>query len=241
VGAKTRALLEYQEIELQIVDIKRQLARKQRQVDAQTKKLDTVKLANSGENNELRKAQMQIDEVDLELKARSGHVAKLREHLNTVKTNKEYAAVLSQLNNENADLRKLETRGLELMQVLEDRKKAMGTRLESEKVEVDRLAVLQADFDQTKALFAERLAELESQRAQAASAIEKSILDAFHRLSERYEGEAMAECTRVNPRRDDFSCSGCNMSLTADMANALRTRDEALICKNCGRLLYFKE
>lgn len=241
MGAKTRALLEYQEIELQIVDIKRQLARKQRQVDAQAKKLDTVKQANSGENGELRRAQMQIDELDVELKARSGHVAKLREHLNSVKTNKEYAAVLSQLNNENADLRKIEARGLELMQALEERKKAMGSRLENEKLEVDRLAALQAEFDQTKALFAERLAELETQRAQAASAIEKKILETFHRLSDRYEGEAMAECTRVNPRRDDFSCGGCNMSLTTDMANALRVRDEALICKNCGRLLYIKD
>lgn len=241
MGAKTRALLNYQEIELQIVDIRRQLDRRQRQIAAQNKKLDASRSSLAGEQGELRRAQMQIDELDVELKARNAHIAKLREQLNSVRTNKEYAAILSQLNNDKADYSKLETRALELMAALEERKKGMSGQQSAEKTDVDRLGQLQAEFDQTQRLYAERLAELEQQKAAAAASLEKPAIEMFHRLSERWEGEAMAECVRVNPRRDDYSCGGCNMSLTADMANALRVKDELFTCKNCGRVLYFKD
>lgn len=241
MGAKTRALLDYQEIELQIVDIKRQLDRRQRQIGVQTKKLELSRGAMAGEQGELRRAQMQIDELDLELKARSGHLAKLREQLNSVRTNKEYAAILSQLNNDKVDFTKLETRALELMAALEERKKGMSGQQTAEKTDLDRLGQLQAEFEQTQRLYADRLAELEAQKAAAAAPLDKGVIDMFHRLAERWEGEAMAECLRVNPRRDDYSCGGCNMSLTSDMANALRVKDELFTCKNCGRVLYFKD
>jgi predicted nucleic acid-binding Zn-ribbon protein len=39
----------------------------------------------------------------------------------------------------------------------------------------------------------------------------------------------------------EYVCGGCYMSLTAEHANALRTRDELRFCDNCGRILYLEE
>lgn len=240
LGAKTAALLEYQEIELQIVDIKRQLARKERQVAAQMKTLDTARGAVAAEHAELRKTQMQFDELDLEIKARTAHIAKIREQLNSVRTNKEYAALLSQLNNEKADTNKIESRALELMGAIEAKKTAMGTQTGAEQVENTRLAALQAELDGARKRFADRLADLERQRREKAALVDREALSLFQRLAERYEGEAMAEAICANSRRDEFVCGGCNISLTADMSNALRIRDDTLTCKSCGRILYIK-
>ena len=119
MGATLESLLKLQEIELQIVDIKRQLAAKERSVKRQTAKLRAAEESLETEREELKHNQVRMDEVDLDLKGRSASISRLRDNLNTVKTNKEYAAVLSQLNNEKADSTRLEARVYEMLEAVE--------------------------------------------------------------------------------------------------------------------------
>ena len=126
MGATLDALRELQEIELQIVDIRRQLSRKDTLVGGQAAKLRNAQAALDAEKADLKKAQAEIDELDL--KSRTAVINKHREQLNSVKTNKEYSAILSQLNNEKAEATRVESRGLELMAKLEARKQALAEK-----------------------------------------------------------------------------------------------------------------
>ena len=238
MGAVLESLLALQDVELQVVDIRRQLAAKERGVRRQAAKLRAVEDALAAEREELKRTQVQMDEVDVDLKSRNAHVSKLRENLNTVKTNKEYAAVLSQLNNEKADVTRLESRAYELMAAAEARKQALAEREEAVQQEVRRLQTLEAQLAQAQGSFAERLAELERQRDAAGERLDQKTLELRHRISERYEGEVMARVIQVHPRRQEFLCEGCNMSLAAERANALQSRDDVITCDNCGRILH---
>ena len=62
---------------------------------------------------------IQVDRLELELKSRDEHIEKLRNHLNLARTNKEYSALLTELNTAKADDSKLETQVLELMRNVE--------------------------------------------------------------------------------------------------------------------------
>lgn len=241
MGVMLQALLDLQEVELQIVDIRRQLARKEKLVQAQAARLKAVRDALDTERLAQRQAQMEIDELDLDIKARTASLNKHREQLNTVRTNKEYAAILAQLNNEKADLSRVESKALELMEKLEGRKKASAAQEQAGREEEGRLKELQMQFEQFQASFAGRLGTLEQRRDAAAAKVTREALSQFNRVSERYEGEVMAEVVRVNPRRDEFICNGCNMSVSAERANALMTRDELTTCRNCGRILYMQK
>ncbi|MBN2447508.1 MAG: hypothetical protein JXO22_12320 [Phycisphaerae bacterium] len=241
MGPKLQGLLELQDIELQIVDIRRQLARRERAVKAQGKKLDDLHRALESQRGELQRAQIQMDEADLDLKSRTSHIGRLRERLNSVRTNKEYAAVLSELNNEKADASKIETRALEMMAALDQQKSSLAEQRQTEEKEVQRLADVQAQLDQAKQAFAEKLAALQKQRKLAAEEIDQSALVLFDRLSERYDGEALAQIERTHPRRDEFVCNGCFMSLSAEVANACLTHDEVVTCNNCGRILWMEK
>ena len=238
MGPLLQALLDLQAIEREIVDIQQQLARRERAVTRQQKVLDDLRAALAAEHNTLQRAQMDADQVDLDLKARSGHIDRMRERLNSVRTNKEYAAVLAELNSEKADVSKLETRVLEMLEGVESQKAVFARRQQAEQTEVARLADLQAQFEQARRSFSGRLKELQGQRAAAASRVDPTALGQFERLSERYDGEALAQIERVHVRRDDFLCGGCNMSLSAEVANAVLTRNEVTTCKNCGRILW---
>lgn len=238
MGATLQALLELQEIELQIVEIRRQLSRREKAVAAQAGRLSSGSSALAAEREEIRREQMKVDALDLEIKTRSAQISKVREQLNAARTNKEYAALLSQLNTEKADLSRVESTALEMMGKLEIRRAELARREQAGGSDAARLEQLKADLEQARQTFAERLALLTQRRDAAAARLPREALNVFNRVSERYDGEAMARISRANPRRDDFVCEGCNMSVSAERANALLTRDEVQTCKNCGRILY---
>jgi predicted nucleic acid-binding Zn-ribbon protein len=238
MGAMLDALLALQDIELQVVDIRRQLAARQRNVKQQTARLRAAEEALAAERAELKRTQVQMDDVDVDLKSRSAHISRLRDNLNTVRTNKEYAAVLSQLNNEKADVTRLESRAFELLAAVEARKKTVAEHEEAVQHEAQRVTALESQVAQAQTSFTDRLAALERQRAAAGHDLDAKALELFNRISERYDGEVMARVVQMHPRRQEYLCEGCNMSLAAERANALLTRDEVITCDNCGRILH---
>jgi len=67
------------------------------------------------------------------------------------------------------------------------------------------------------------------------------VVDAFMRLADRYEGDALSALSRPDRRREEYLCTACNMELAIDIYNKLHTRDEIVFCPNCRRILYIPE
>lgn len=238
MGATLEALLELRSVQLQITDIRRQLAAKERLVARQEAKVRELEGQLHQQQAELKQTQVLADSADLDLKGHDEHVSKLRDNLNTVRTNKEYAAVLTELNNEKADRSRVEQRALELLNEVDQRRKGVNERTATLTEEKRRLENVRTQLAQVQQSFADRLGSLTAQRTAAADKLDPRVLDMFDRLSERYDGEAMAQCVQVHPRRQEYICEGCNMELTVERANALLTRDDVVTCGSCGRILF---
>jgi predicted nucleic acid-binding Zn-ribbon protein len=241
MGATLEALLALQDIEHQIVDIQRQLAARRRGVARQTANLRAAEQALEAGRGDLKHTQVEMDAVDLDLKTRSQHVSKLRDNLNTVRTNKEYAAVLAQLNTEKADVTRLEGRAIELLGQVEEKRKALGEQEAAVTEHTQRLENLKSQLGKAEQSFSEHLTALQAQRDEAAAKLDDKVVEQFNRLSERYDGEAMARVIQVHPRRQEYLCEGCNMSVTIERANALMSRDEVVTCGSCGRILHLEQ
>jgi predicted nucleic acid-binding Zn-ribbon protein len=240
MGATLEALQALQDVEHQIVDIQRQLGAKQRSVARQEAKLKDAESKLTQARADLQRAQITADQADVDLKSRDESVAKLRDTLNSVRTNKEYAAVLQQLNNEKADRSKVEARALELLSEVDAKKSEIKTLESTAEDEKGRLAALHTQLEQAQASFDERLTTLKQEREQAAAQIDSQTQALFDRLSERYDGEVMSRIIQVHPRRQEYLCEGCNMSVTAERANAVLSRDEVTTCGSCGRILFIE-
>lgn len=238
MGATLDALRELQEIEHQIIDIRKQIRKKENVVAAHEKKLAALNQQVAGGQAEIRRHQVDFAALDVDVKARTAQITKLREQLNSVRTNKEYAAMLAQMNNDKADLARVEQKALEHMQAIEQRQGEINGKLEQLAAEQARRDELVDQVQQAQQSFAPKLQSLEKTRDAAAAKVPPDALRIFQRLSERFEGEAIVRCERTHPRRDEYICGGCHMGLTAEVANALMTRDEIRTCKNCGRILY---
>ena len=236
------ALLNLQSIELQVVEARARLKVHSAAVDAQKARIEQYQGDYQKLHEETLTAQKGAAGVELELKGKEEGVAKLRTSLNTAKTNKEYAAILTQINTIKADNSKLEDQALRMMQ------EADRVRAQAEEVKT-RIAESQQALVEIQRISAEEIARLEGmledlqkRRARAAEDVPSEPLAVFERIAAIRDGEAMASI-EIHGKKPphEYSCGGCFMSIAAENANALRTRDELRFCDNCGRILYLQE
>jgi predicted nucleic acid-binding Zn-ribbon protein len=235
------SLLHLQSIERQLAHVRGRLKTRRNAVAAQEKRIAQAQAEWQGLHDKAIARRKDADRLELDLRQRDEQVAKYRTALNAAKTNKEYAAVLTQINTLKADNAKLEEEGLKIMQEAE----GMKAQADQAHVQIDaeqkRLADIQASSDEEIRKLDAMVADLSTQRSGAAAVVPPEALRIFERVASNYEGDAMA-VIEVHGRRPphDYICGGCYMALNAEHANALRSRDEIRTCANCGRILYLE-
>ena len=233
------AMQNLQSMEHRLAQVKRRLKSRENAVNVQQRKIDQRR----GECNILHESvlahKVRADSLSVDLRAKEERVSKLRTSLNTARTNKEYAAILTQMNTIKADNAKLEEDALQVMQQVEQiEAEAEKVRAETE-TEEKRLVEIQKTSQAEVERLNGMLADLTAKRDQAAQDVDPEALATFNRVAERYDGEAMSQI-EIQGRKAPYSyvCGGCYMSLNAEHANALRVRDEIRTCDTCGRILY---
>ncbi|MFQ5429767.1 MAG: zinc ribbon domain-containing protein [Phycisphaerae bacterium] len=240
MGATLDALHHLQEIELRIAEIQRGIDRKVRIRKKQERRIAEIDAAIRDQRDQIHRDQMEVDRFDLEVKSGEAEIDKYRQALNTSKNNKEYSALLTQLNTCKADNSKLEERVLSLLAQIDEKKKQMAAVEEERERETAKLRSLEEQVRQVEERASGRLKQLRAERDVAAAALPAQTLEMFNRVARRNEGEAMAPVRRTNPKRQEFACLGCNMSITIEQVNAILSRDDPVLCKVCGRILYME-
>ncbi|HSV27496.1 MAG TPA: C4-type zinc ribbon domain-containing protein, partial [Sedimentisphaerales bacterium] len=163
-----------------------------------------------------------------------------RAALNTAKTNREYAAVLTELNTNKADSTKLENQILDLMKNIEIDEKdctEIARQVEEEKQKLD---VIRKECDERVTIYEGQIEAVQKDWDAAAASIPAEQLMIFKRVADTYDGEAIACVEQQNGRVQVYSCGGCFMGVPTDLANLLMTRDEVIRCPNCTRILVLK-
>lgn len=241
MGTTLDALHQLQSVELEMRAFQQQLAGKERGIKLHTKKLESLEQDIETQREDARRHQMEGDQLDVDVKTRDAQIAKLRAALNTARTNKEYAAILTQINTNKADNTKLEDRILSLL-ARADEIRTDVEKLQSQRdQEAERLSQLKDRTAQLRSKLEPQIDSLRDLRAQATECVPPQALQTYQRIAQRNEGEAMAHVVQINPRRQEFICQGCNMAVTLEQVNALITRDEIQQCQICGSILYLEE
>lgn len=240
MGQTIEALRQLQAVEAKLAVIRRDRENCVRRVEAQQRLRKRVDEQLAERQRLRREVQMRLDALQLDFRTREESVAKHRAALNTAKTNKEYAAILTALNTEKADNTKLENEMLKEMEAVQ------AIETEISQVDAERAQINEALTRAEGSLkaFEDRIRpdmeRLHADRQACATGLPAPAIAAFSRAAERHDGEAMAPVVKLHPKREDWACSGCNMKVTLEMVNALQTKDDILFCHMCGRVLYFE-
>lgn len=237
MGPVLNGLIKLQSIENRLRAAKAKLTRCRRNVVVQENQIRSLSNSLEAKTEEIQLTKIQSDRLELELKTGDERIAKLRASLNAAKTNREYAAVLTQLNTTKADNSKVETQVLELLRDIE------VDEAEVRKMQ-EQIGQLKQVLEQTRKeaeLTAGKLeGEIEQIQAEwdgQAQVIPAEPLDIFKRVAETYDGEALATIEKQEGKTDSYSCGGCFMGITTESVNLLMTGDDIIRCPNCTRIL----
>ncbi|MCK4389849.1 MAG: hypothetical protein KAV83_06400 [Desulfobacterales bacterium] len=179
---------------------------------------------------DLKKTQRQY-EADIEDDI--AHIRKSRGRLMSIKNNREYRALLKEIEEAEKGTADTEDKLLgcleeleELNEELETKEKALvalGERLESEETATAiELARVQ-----------EELSDIETCKKELIETIDSKLLEKYERIKAASGGIAVALV-------DNATCSECHMGIPPQMYNELQRQDTLEFCPNCQRIIYWK-
>ncbi len=172
-------------------------------------------------------------EYEAAIKKIGDGMIKTKERLLEVKNNKEYQAMLKEIETAEKTLGEMETRIIALMEDMDklsvlvkqdDAVLAQKTRKheQEKKIIEDDLSAVDADT----AGWTEKRAELQKQ-------IPADLLNRYERIKKRNNGVGVISVWKA-------VCSGCHMNIPPQLYNELQRSNELLSCPNCNRIMYFK-
>lgn len=163
---------------------------------------------------------------DLETK-RSKYKGQLME----VKTNKEYTAVLHEIEGVERDVRAVEDR------ILQEMERAEGLAREVKEEEAafrsveERTRSEMADLDKRQSALETQVRSLTTHRSEAATAVPQPLLELFLRVA-RLRGTGLSEAK-------DGMCAACHVKVRPQMYVDLKRRDTIIQCPSCSRILHY--
>jgi len=237
MGPVLNALVELQSIENRLRAVKAKLTRCRRKVIIQENQVRGLQNTIEAKKEEIQLTKVQSDRLELELKTRDEEITKLRAHLNTAKTNKEYALILTHLNTTKADNSKIETQILELLKDIEADEaecKTIQGEIDEQKQQLEQT---RKDTEILAAKYEREIEEIQAEWNNKAQTIPAEPLQTFKRVAETYDGEAMAVIDHQEGQNSTYTCGGCFMGITTESVNLLMTKDDIIRCPNCTRIL----
>lgn len=236
------SLLHLNQVESQVRGLRSRLDSAQRYLDTQTQLL--ADLNQTLQELETRKLHIRatIANSETETATIDERIEKLRDELNNAVTNKQYSAVLTELNTVKVKRGEIEDEILKEMESVE----SLDAEIESieqqvvEREKVHEQATRQLAERQDEV--GDRLTELETERDEAASAVPEKALSIFEELADIYEGESVGEVLEINRRHREYVCSICNIQLPFELVSLLMSGQDTLVrCSSCTRILFLQE
>ncbi|OGP51358.1 MAG: hypothetical protein A2Y79_04075 [Deltaproteobacteria bacterium RBG_13_43_22] len=202
--------------------------RKIKQIDQETQQVQSTFEAFVREMEETKKQRKilegEVEDFDQRIK-------KSQVKLMEVKTNKEYKAMLTEIDELKKAKSGKEDRLLELLEKVEEgagKEKTLKNNLE-DKVSEGKLQKDQLEKEGQE--HEKQLSELNRKRIELSSRMDSALLRQYEFLKDRLKGLAVAGVK-------DAACLGCHMHIPPQLFNELHRRDRIITCPSCLRILY---
>ena len=229
-------------VEQQVRGLRGRLASAERYLQAQDSKLEELKIQQEELEQRRRQLQATIANVETEGAGLDERMEKLRDELNSASTNKQYTAVLTELNTFKLSRSEIDDRILQEMEQTDRLDEQIGL-VQSQAVERGKVRVVaQTKLSERQSDVGQRLAELETEHEEASAIIPGNDLTAFNELAEIYDGEAMAPVEEIDRRHREYACGACYMHMPFEAVSLLLGATPSLVkCSACGRILYLQD
>lgn len=222
-------LVELQEVDREIVQVRKQLASlppKLRALDErlaeEERAVEKLSAGGTDTRSQRRKLEREIRDLEHEIKEH-------RKRQMEVKTNKELAAVMREIEALEQKVDQLETRVLEMIEQEEAHERSVAEAREN-------LERLRSQAEQEKKRIheqirskKEKIERLSAERNHRRSKLPPDVLSLYDRISERHPGDVVVPVVRNH-------CGGCHISLVSQKMVEIRQMKNFVRCEGCLRL-----
>jgi len=178
----------------------------------------------------LSDARVEQKDVDLQLQEKQEKLKKLQERMMAIKTNKEYDALISEIDQIKADIFDLEKRGMELLEAIEKYEKesdGLDDQVANIKnVNDEQLHSLQEQIDSVGS----KIQAKEKERLDLVGQVNKRIMMTYDRIR---KGKGGAAVVAVKKR----ACGACYKALPPQKIQEIKLGERIITCDSCGRML----
>jgi predicted nucleic acid-binding Zn-ribbon protein len=179
----------------------------------------------------IRSITLTIKQKELELTELEEKIRKQEHRLDTIKSNKEYAAIRLEIANYKAAGELLEEDILKKMEEVEQIKEEKNQlKQQSDKVQ-EKLKLKEERIQMALKHLEEQITTLSQDRLKAKEGIPSTLYEFYERLLKYTKGSPLAESKNT-------VCQRCFCSCTSQDVNRLLLQREIVTCKTCSRILY---
>jgi predicted nucleic acid-binding Zn-ribbon protein len=225
-------LIKLQQLDIDIRNTSVLLQDIPRQIEEiEQKSEDSLQIVQDAKNN-LVENQKRRRVLESELQDTKEKIAKFKRQLNEVKTNKEYTALLKEIDDTTARIDSLEEQIITEMLSADDIEKDIKVASKkAEEIQAE-LVKKKEEILQEKLKAEENLNALEKEKEELLPKIPSDQMKQYNEISHKKNGIVLSPVT------DEF-CTMCHMRVRPQMVNELIAGREIITCENCGRILHY--
>ena len=190
---------------------------------------------------DVEEKQEELKEIKLSIREAEGKTVlldetekKYKQQLMTVKTNREYSALLTEIESVKREKEELDENAIKSMELIESiQAEIQGIKSELEEFQnqsKEKRAELTNKINDLK----DRMAVEKQKRDNLAIRIDKSTIKLYERIMRSRKNLAVVTLR-------NGSCGGCFAEVPLQRVADIRKGDRLLTCDNCGRILYYEE
>lgn len=229
-----RNLIALQDLELNITGLQKQVSEIPEKIQIHENDLARIRSEYDREVERLKEFANQRRTFEGEVEMLQTKLSRLKDQLMTVKTNKEYTAMLHEIQMAEDQIRSEEDKILDIMEKTED----MESYLRKAEQEMQKKASeIQEEIrkaEESVPRIEAELVALRKEKDSMESSIEADLLARYRRIAKACKGVALAEA------RDEL-CSACHVRIRPQMYAELIRTDAIYSCDSCSRILFSRE
>jgi hypothetical protein len=227
-------LIQLQQLDMEIRELTLLLENIPPQVEEIDKQIAESAALAAAAKEKMTGSQKKRRDLEADVKDIKMQIGKYKRQLNEVKTNKEYTALLKEIEESEKKVDRLEEAFIAEMLLEDDIQKEI-------KVAGQKHAETQAIMTQEKEALSgkkreteEKARELGQRRDELLPTIPAEQVNLYLKIFRKKGG------TALSPVKDDF-CALCHMRIRPQVLNELLSTRKLILCENCGRILYWRE
>jgi predicted nucleic acid-binding Zn-ribbon protein len=232
MNADLTRLIRLQQLETAADEARRKVADHPARTQALDARLQAARDAVAGMKARLAAASDKRRGEEKDVASVQTRLAKYKDQLLEVKTNREYTAMLHEIETAQNDIRAREDRILEIMMESDELnagiKKSEAELKVTEKEIASERAVLDAEMGGLQTVIDKTTVE----REKLVADIDRRVLSIFEVTAKGRKGVAVAEAK-------DGLCTICHVRLRPQVFNEVRKNESIIQCDSCRRILYF--